>query len=312
MDLRSWWQRGLCASLVVALYGSPLGLTGWLGLVGVQTDLVDGASSTAVREAVWYEPPGPAEAEDEQPQLEPDSTEASEPAPAEEPDPTEPTEPDPPEEPDAAQDEAPAGPAIDSQLAMADSPSTVQARRPRRTRRVVKRTPRVLPDKQLRKLKRRRRKHERRARQKQCAELTDHVLLVEEDEAWVTRELVNCYLAHPEQSYRMGGTWWAQDERGKRIGFGVRVSRRHPLSRHFGLKTGDIVLSVNGFKLRTWSGVTFAAPNLLRGRLKLKIIRDGEKRKHFVHVKTKRSLDDERSVRSLAKREDEGDRRQRR
>ena len=156
---------------------------------------------------------------------------------------------------------------------------------------------RELTAKEQRKVEKRRRKIARQAERKQCDALADQILKVSDDEWWFGREIANCYRTHLEQFDRLGGAWWKKDESGKSIGVGLSVSRsrRGEPARRAGFQTGDVIQSVNGLRVRSWGGVTIAATQLTRKRVKLKMIRDGEKRTITLRVVSLDTLLDKRA-----------------
>lgn len=139
--------------------------------------------------------------------------------------------------------------------------------------------------KEERELERQARKRERRAERKQCAELVDQIVQVSEDEWWFGRELVNCYRTHLEQFDLIGGVDWSENDRGKKEGIKVYVSRsrRGEPGRLAGFRTGDVIRSLNGVRVAGWGGVAVASTQLLRSHVKVKRIRDGEEQ--IVHLR---------------------------
>jgi hypothetical protein len=279
----------LCLAVVGGIYGMPVIATVLLGIFGSGasdgTGLI-GTRTVDERTVHWEEvplleaPDDDAVAADED---EEDDSDASD-------------EPDPPEASDPLAPVADVGPPVpgDSTDAVADAESTrpdargrqvanakrqALARARARADARAKRAKRELTAKEKRKIERRKRKRERMAKRKQCDELSDQILQVSDDEWWFGREIANCYRTHLEQFDRLGGAWWKKDENGKSIGVGLSVSRsrRGEPARRAGFKTGDVIQSVNGLKVRNWGGVTIAATQLARKRVRLKMIRDGEK-----------------------------------
>lgn len=139
-----------------------------------------------------------------------------------------------------------------------------------------KRAPRPPPTKkELRVKQRRSKRRERRAERKQCADLVDQIVMISETEVLFGREIVNCYRSHLEQFDALGGAAWAEED-GKHIGIRLRPSRRSAVPKAAGFKSGDIIKSVNGFRMRSMTGVGLAATQILRKKAKIKRIRDGE------------------------------------
>ncbi len=227
-----------------------------------------------------------------------------EPLDEEPPDSPEPVEPISPVDDAVADAEAPTPPD-----ASASEPSTVQRRVPSAKRQALararararqaraKRPKRELTKKQKRKIAKRKRKRERMAKRKQCDELSDQILKIDDQEWWFGREIANCYRTHLEQFDRLGGAWWKKNDRGKHIGVALSVSRsrRGEPARRAGFKTGDVIQSVNGLKVRSWGGVTIAATQLVRKRVKLKMIRDGEKQTITLRVVSPEDLEAKRA-----------------
>ncbi|MCB9674564.1 MAG: hypothetical protein H6737_05565 [Alphaproteobacteria bacterium] len=268
-------------ALVVCLYGTPIFLAVLIGLVRSPFAGVPGTLDVeGEREAVFWSPPPPpgpgAEATDGTADAE-----------------------------DAVPVEADADDAVDSDdgddeaLAMlADANTDPRAKRPRRTRkkRVVKSgAPRELTKQEQRQKDRRDRKRERRAERKQCAELKHLILQVDEDEWWFGREIANCYRTHLEQFDMLGGAWFETDDRGKSVGIGVRISRsRGEPARLAGFRSGDVIQSVNGIKVRGWGGITLAATQVMRGHAKVKRVRDGKVEVVHLRVVGEKELEEKR------------------
>lgn len=286
---RSVWKLGLqgaLTSLVVGgFYAGPMVLSGLLGLTG---DPLGGTQESVffsdrsdTREAVVWIPPAPIEASEGLP--------AEEDEPAEEepeaPDEAEPTAPEAPPNGDALASAAGEGPAVATkrpsrQAARARARNRARQRRLRMARARRQATPpKPLPPKEARKRDRRKRREERRAERKQCGELLDQIVEIEQDEFWVGREIVNCYRTHPQQFMAMGGAWWNLENEKKR-GVRIHVSSRPrgDVARAAGFRRGDIVQAVNGIPIRSDATGALAATQFFRGRARVKIVRGGEKR----------------------------------
>ncbi|MEZ4318826.1 MAG: PDZ domain-containing protein [Myxococcota bacterium] len=248
---------------MVLLYGTPLVLGVFIGLFRQPADLPAGSTDRqGAREAVMWFPPSPPEAVvDDDAGLaptDPDGTTA---------------------EPDSPSEVASAD--LDEALVVPEEAAVKGSIRMRPKRgRVASgpRQPRELTKKQTRTIERRKRKRERQAQRKQCSELVDQIVQVDEHEWWFGRELANCYRTHLEQFDQLGGAWFEDDERGKSVGVGVSVSgsARGEPARLAGFRSGDVIVSVNGIPVRGWGGVSLAATQLVRGHVKMKRLRNGE------------------------------------
>jgi hypothetical protein len=303
-------QAAATFAVVLALYTCPIGLTALWGLTGdfgSEDTLWLGAET--VRDAVVWMPPSPGDdgAADAGPEEEVDD-EPVEPLPAEPaPDESAPTE----EPADAPADEPvePASVAEGTSGAVADGPPARRSPRSReqhphagQARRVASRpaarrarTRAPLTAKQQRKRARRAKRRERRAERKQCAELIDQLVQVDDDSWWVGRELINCYRTHPQQFVDMGGAWW-HEEKGRKRGVRIHVSSRArgDVARRAGFRRGDIIRSINGVPIRSDFTGALAATQLLRGRGRVRLIRDGEKRMLSYEVVGLRKLEEKR------------------
>jgi hypothetical protein len=139
---------------------------------------------------------------------------------------------------------------------------------------------------QLRKRARRSRQRDRIAKQPQCHEMIGQIVQVDDNEWFVGRDLVGCYRAHPRQFMRMGGMAWVEDERHKRLGLRIFVSRhqRGDVARAIGIQRGDILRSLNGVPLRSVGGSSIALTQMLGSRAKLKILRHGREYRILLRV----------------------------
>jgi hypothetical protein len=271
-------------AVVFAIYGAAPLIGVLLSLAHSPYDLPPGPlDRDEPREAVYWEPPAP-----------PVPVDAS--APSDDPEPSEP----PSETPDSTVDAE--EPAVDEpQLASAVSPSDrrtvlrerARARRAARQAKLAASPPPPPPPpveltaKEQRKEDREDRQEARRAERKQCAELIDQIVQVADDEWWFGRELVNCYRTHLEQFDMIGGAAWAEDDKGKKLGVKVFISKsvRGDPGRAAGFKSGDVIRKVNGVRTAGWAGVTVVSTQLLRGHVKVERLRKGEEQ--IVHLRVK-------------------------
>lgn len=267
-------QAAATLVVVVSLYSGPVLLSVLLGLFDLAGSLDDGVfvddDRGATREAVVWIPPGDPDGEDGVAEDGDDEPAAEEPPP---------TPPAPSPSPELASTTG-SGPPVAGPEAR--PVKDVKRRRPRRrgaARQVVRAPPPELSPKEQRQRDRKVARAERRAERKQCVELVDQMVEVDTDSMWVGRELVNCYRTHPEQFIEMGGAWWYVVD-GKKEGVRVHVSSRTrgDVARAAGFRSGDIVLSINGIPIRSDAWGSLAATQLLRGRGKVRILREGEKR----------------------------------
>jgi len=169
-----------------------------------------------------------------------------------------------------------------------------QARRARKIRRSTRaaRAPRELTKKQERRRRLRARRRARLAKQRQCHELIDQIVPVDEGEFWVGRELVNCYRAHPRQFARIGGLSWKEDADDKRVGLRVRPSRRTrgDIARAVGFERNDVLRSLNGVPLRSTAGSGFAMIQLLGRKAKVRFLRGEQEHTVVLRVVGRRKL----------------------
>lgn len=163
--------------------------------------------------------------------------------------------------------------------------------RPRPTRAAsgVEEAPKPPPTrKQQRRRLRWDRKQERLAKQPQCRDHMDEMVRIDQrgrHARWMVSEaLVGCYRDHPGQFVNIGGMDWAHDERGRKQGLEIYVSRRErgDVARAIGLRRGDVLTRLNGVSLRKPATATFALTQLTRGQAKLEFERAGER--HVLEV----------------------------
>lgn len=286
-ESRSSWRDGAAATatlgLVVLLYTTPLILTVFLGIFrsssygsGVYTEGV------SEREVVMWMPPAPPGPQDLGMVAEAGSTQDGDRV-----------------DPSPVEDSVASSP-VEPAIATASTADVIAPakRRPvmsmRMRRRIAarKNPPVERSKKAQRKHDKRKRKRARQAERKQCHELIDQIVEVSDTEWWFGRELVACYRTHLEQFDRIGGAFWKKGEDGKRLGIAVRVSatRRGEPGRRAGWKTGDVVMSVNGFRVRSVTGVGLAATQLLRNKVRVKRIRDGKQETLIMRVVSEEKL----------------------
>ena len=185
--------------------------------------------------------------------------------------------------------------------------AAIERARARSKARANQRPPAKPPTKkQLRKRERRKKMVAKLEQQEQCHELLDQIVQVGEDEWWIGQDIVQCYRAHPRQFMRMGGMAWKEDDRGKRIGLRVTVSRseRGDVARAVGFKKGDVLRSLNGMALRNVAGSSFAMSQLLGKKLKIKFLRGDEEHVARLRVVKQDLLEEARAVAALDAEED--------
>ena len=273
-------------ALVVLLYGAPVILSVMIGAFRSPFGVSSGVDVAGEREVVYWNPP-PVETPEGDAAS--DAEEAGDEGDAE----PEGDAPDPASPDSSAADAASDVLAVPSET-LSRPEVIVQAKR---VRRAAARGPkRELTKKQKRLRAKYKRRRERIAQRKQCAELQDQILQIDEDEYWFGREIANCYRTHLQQFDLLGGAWFANDDDGDPLGVGVSVSRgkRGEPARLAGWKTGDVILSVNGIRVRKWGGISLAATQLMRGRVRVKRLRGGEKESVLMRVVSKDALEEKR------------------
>lgn len=97
-----------------------------------------------------------------------------------------------------------------------------------------------------------RRPRDTRPRTRSCEPDRDDVAAVTDTSFRVEAALVDYYADHPREAEELAATWWSNDEGGDHRGFKVGRVGCGSLLHQIGFRSGDVILSVNGFEIQSY------------------------------------------------------------
>jgi hypothetical protein len=97
-----------------------------------------------------------------------------------------------------------------------------------------------------------RRPRDTRPRKRSCEPDRTDVAEVTETSFRVEAALVDYYADHPREAEELAATWWSNDEGGDHRGFKVGRVGCGSLLHQIGFRSGDVILSVNGFEIQSY------------------------------------------------------------
>ncbi len=112
---------------------------------------------------------------------------------------------------------------------------------------------------------------------KDCEPDVPGVEVLGEDRFVVDRAIIDYYASHLKEASRLARIDWARDADGKVVGFKVIRIACGSILHEAGFKNGDVILSINGRKVRSIPGALMAYRELRKKRrLQVEIERKGE------------------------------------
>jgi hypothetical protein len=112
---------------------------------------------------------------------------------------------------------------------------------------------------------------------KDCEPDVPGVEVLGEDRFVVDRAIIDYYASHLKEASRLARIDWARDADGKVVGFKVIRIACGSVLHEAGFKNGDVILSINGRKVRSIPGALMAYRELRKKRrLQVEIERKGE------------------------------------
>ena len=110
-----------------------------------------------------------------------------------------------------------------------------------------------------------------------CLPDRDDIAEVDDTAYRVEDGLVYYYANHIQEASKLAASWWNRDDDGERYGFKIGRMQCGSLLRQMGFKNGDVITSVNGHEIRSYTdGVTAFMRLRAKRILWVDVVRRGE------------------------------------